>query len=606
MFAHRALRAGTTSSYHTRPVFAAAPSTLCVRFYAAKKPYQPPHPSGSIRPPTKNAPPSRSHPPRPPTTPQVHQASPGTNLPKNQTWQPKDGIKLQGSQSTAFFGAEMMGDSRNTDAARRMSSQTPLDGTRPEDPTKAKNPNPLEHSGQSREISAQEMGADKPMPGGVREETHRRQAAAENIPPSSEPPTGSEDDSAKEIPRGPLPDLRQGLPSTFDMEFSDRKQDRGSQDFKTGLTRPESGSLRDEQERDYNQADYETSLDRQRKRMASLLYAMIAFGAVTSAFYLARPFSPSESPPQDFREDAKSNWSPLSMWARMRARLGGQMGYYTEPTFPKLLPDVPTEQRPPYTLVLSLEDLLIHTSWDRKHGYRTAKRPGVDYFIRYLHQYYELVLFTSSPMAIAEPVIRKFDPHHLITYPLTREATRYQNGQHVKDLDYLNRDLGKTIIIDTNAAHVQNQTENAIVLPKWRGDREDPHAKDLVALIPFLENIATMGVQDVRTALKSFEGQSIPEEFARREAEARKKFNEQLEAERAKKPKRSLGGLAKALGMKSSGTGLMLPDGQSVGEGLREGKMLSDQYRELGIKQVRCRGRRPKFLHRTSLFPKRS
>lgn len=40
-----------------------------------------------------------------------------------------------------------------------------------------------------------------------------------------------------------------------------------------------------------------------------------------------------------------------------------------------------------------------------------------------------------------------------------------------------------------------------IILPKWKGDSKDPHARDLVALIPFLEYIATMGIQDTRKVI---------------------------------------------------------------------------------------------------------
>jgi mitochondrial import inner membrane translocase subunit TIM50 len=75
---------------------------------------------------------------------------------------------------------------------------------------------------------------------------------------------------------------------------------------------------------------------------------------------------------------------------------------------------------------------LIHSEWSREHGWRMAKRPGVDYFLRYLSQYYELVIFTSQPWAIAEPVIRKLDPYHIVTWPLFREATLYENGEYVK------------------------------------------------------------------------------------------------------------------------------------------------------------------------------
>ena len=129
---------------------------------------------------------------------------------------------------------------------------------------------------------------------------------------------------------------------------------------------------------------------------------------------------------------APSGWGFKLFYNRALARLSDSKGYYTEPAFPKLLPDVDPAFERPYTLVLSLEDLLVHSEWTREHGWRMAKRPGVDYFLRYLQQYYELVIFTSAPMMMAEPVIRKLDPYRVVMWPLFREATKYVNGEHVK------------------------------------------------------------------------------------------------------------------------------------------------------------------------------
>jgi mitochondrial import inner membrane translocase subunit TIM50 len=127
------------------------------------------------------------------------------------------------------------------------------------------------------------------------------------------------------------------------------------------------------------------------------------------------------------------------------------------------------------------------------------------------------------------------------------------------------------LIIDTDATHVQNQPENAIVLPKWNGD---PNDQTLVQMIPFLEYLATMGFDDARTVLKSFDGKFIPAEFARREKLLREKF----EAERKTK-----GGKPK----KSIGLGSMFkqqsPDGLPTTEdAMAEGKMLWDVIRERG------------------------
>lgn len=646
-------------------------STLILqsRTYAAKRSPPPNSPPPGK---TPRAPPAPK--PYKPATGQARQTSPGTTLPKDQTWKPKDGINFAGKpgastptgagkvaaaaagvgSSGAVAGAASPVEGARTDDKAASQAKSVLEGDGPQQeilnmfqsgksiadiaqyvqqlppdqqqklkdmtpdvqpmtPDQMQKAKDMFDSGKSwdeiakelpvqqqqatasasasasagaaQEPLAQKLNEDEPAPGTVRDAAQADEAAAENtIPPAQSPP--------------PLPDLTKGIPSTFDFEFGQTKDkaakqdDADSQEEKLDLTSPEAAQRRrgeeGEGDKQYDRSAYETSLDRRRYMLANYMYLSILLIGGLGAFYLGRPFSARDDIPQGFDEADASGWAPGKIYDRMRARLGSQVGHYTEPAFPKLLPDVPESQRPPFTLVLSLEDLMIHTTWDTKHGYRTAKRPGIDYFIRYLSQYYELVLFTSVPRAMADPVVAKLDPYHFIMWPLGREATKYEKGEYVKDLSYLNRDLKKTLIIDTHAPHVKNQPENAIILPKWSGDPKDEHVKDLVALIPFLEYVATMGTDDVRKVLKSFEGQSIPEEFARREALAREKFQKQLAEERHRRPKFSLGSIAGGLGVKggsSMGGGMVLADGQSVAEGLAQGKMLSDQIREQGQKQ---------------------
>ena len=92
-----------------------------------------------------------------------------------------------------------------------------------------------------------------------------------------------------------------------------------------------------------------------------------------------------------------------------------------------------------------------------------------------------------------------------------------------------------------------------------------------------------MNYSDVRKAIKSFEGTHIPTEFAKREAVARKRFQEQVEEEKNKRPKHSgLGFLGNALGIKSGGMMVMAEGEQSPSEAFAQGKMLQDQARERG------------------------
>lgn len=147
-------------------------------------------------------------------------------------------------------------------------------------------------------------------------------------------------------------------------------------------------------------------------------------------------------------------------------------------------------------------------------------------------------------------------------------------------MSFLNRPLNRVILLDTNAAHARNQPENAIILKKWKGDARDT---ELISLIPFLEYVASMEFGDVRDVLKSFEGKHVPTEYARREALARQRFEEQLVADKGKGPRRSLGGLGGLFGMKpQSGSAEGME--QSLAEGFAKGKMYQDLVRERGQK----------------------
>lgn len=205
---------------------------------------------------------------------------------------------------------------------------------------------------------------------------------------------------------------------------------------------------------------------------------------------------------------------------RLKNNFNEMMDYFNKPAFKVLLPDpLPPPHQRPYTLIVDLEGLLVNSNWDRAQGWRTAKRPGVDYFLGYLSQFYEIVLFTSQPMYTAAGVAEKLDPFtNYLPYKLFRESTRYVNGKVVKDLSYLNRDLSKVIMLDVNPEHADLQPDNAIIMKPWKGERGD---SGLVDMIPFLESIAMYNAQDVRPILKAYHGKDIPIEYAKKEEEAK-------------------------------------------------------------------------------------
>ena len=90
----------------------------------------------------------------------------------------------------------------------------------------------------------------------------------------------------------------------------------------------------------------------------------------------------------------------------------------------------------------------------------------------------------------------------IFRYRLFRAETMYRGGRFVKDLKYLNRDLGKVIAIDWDRGSLEDQPENLLWVPKWGGDKND---RELLKLIPLLEEVAKEDVGDVRGVLKQVE-----------------------------------------------------------------------------------------------------
>ena len=227
---------------------------------------------------------------------------------------------------------------------------------------------------------------------------------------------------------GPLPDLTQGIPSTLDSELASAASSSRSDPSSTDITSPIATGGRGGE--NLPKSAYITSIDRRRNRIANMLFASFILLGITGTIYLGRDWDTLAE--EEKHKDAPSGWGLGLFYGRAKARLYETIFYFNEPAFEKLLPDPRPEWERPYTLVLSLEDLLVHSEWAREHGWRLAKRPGVDYFLRYLSQYYEICIFTSVPYSNGDIILRKLDPFRIAMWPLFREATRYKNGEYIK------------------------------------------------------------------------------------------------------------------------------------------------------------------------------
>mmetsp|Transcript_29500 Transcript_29500/g.33154 ORF Transcript_29500/g.33154 Transcript_29500/m.33154 type:complete len:436 (-) Transcript_29500:98-1405(-) len=255
--------------------------------------------------------------------------------------------------------------------------------------------------------------------------------------------------------------------------------------------------------------------------------------AVPSAL-LIWGFSDSNSPPAKFCD---------------LIGLSGFVQQYTDqiakPAHEKLLPDwsqmpnVPHDIPVPHTLVLDLENTLVSSTWDRKYGWRYSKRPGVDKFLLDMAQYYEIVLYSPSMDAIAEPVVTSLDKQGCIMHRIYRDGTYYHNGVHVKDLSRLNRNINRMIVIDDDLAEVQFNPENVVRVKPYT-DPNDRTDNTLARIAPFLIEIARENHSDIPVLLSQYEGMDA-DEIADEQERRIQYFRNSREEEMS----RGLGGLAK-------------------------------------------------------------
>lgn len=185
----------------------------------------------------------------------------------------------------------------------------------------------------------------------------------------------------------------------------------------------------------------------------------------------------------------EDEFSKLPLPQQYIKRMWKSMTYYQkiiqEPSREKLLPDAlkPPYYQPKYTLVLEMKDVLVHPDWTYKTGWRFKKRPGVDAFLEQLAGEYEIVVYTADQGMTVFPILDALDPKGFIMYRLVRDATHFVDGHHVKNLDNLNRDLSKVIVIDWDPNSTKLHPENTFHVERWSGNDDDLSLLELVSFL---------------------------------------------------------------------------------------------------------------------------
>ncbi|KAH8246437.1 hypothetical protein KR026_011456, partial [Drosophila bipectinata] len=271
------------------------------------------------------------------------------------------------------------------------------------------------------------------------------------------------------------------------------------------------------------------------KRM-KLGFAIFGGGGLAAGLWAIYEFGKPEVDPNGQTIEDEFTQKPLLQ--QYLQRMWKSIHYYQkmiqEPSRDKLLPD-PLKHpyiQPKYTLVLEMKDVLVHPDWTYQTGWRFKKRPGVDHFLAECAKDFEIVVFTAEQGMTVFPILDALDPNGYIMYRLVRDATHFVDGHHVKNLDNLNRDLRKVIVIDWDSNSTKMHPDNTFGITRWHGNDDDCQLLDLVA---FLKIIAQNNVDDVREVLHYYRQFDDPVNQFR---ENQRKLAEQMqEAERLEQAK---------------------------------------------------------------------
>jgi CTD small phosphatase-like protein 2 len=171
------------------------------------------------------------------------------------------------------------------------------------------------------------------------------------------------------------------------------------------------------------------------------------------------------------------------------------------------------KQAPEVCLALDLDETLVHCSVQpivQPDLTFTVSFNGVDYqvyvrmrpylkdFLKVVSQWFEIVVFTASQRVYADKLLSMLDPSgKYITHRMFRDSCLCVDGNYLKDLTVLGRDIRKVAIIDNSVQAFGYHLSNGIPIESWFDDDED---QELLKLLPFLNKLKDCA--DVRSLIR--------------------------------------------------------------------------------------------------------
>lgn len=193
------------------------------------------------------------------------------------------------------------------------------------------------------------------------------------------------------------------------------------------------------------------------------------------------------------------------------------------------------ENAPEITLVLDLDETLVHCSSEPMknsdfvfpvlfrgilYQVYVRKRPFFEKFLATVSKLFEVVVFTASEKAYADNLLDILDEKKQWVHGRAfRDSCILVEGNYLKDLTVLGRDLSKVVIIDNSPQAYGYQIDNGIPILSWFGDENDV---ELDRLLPFLKKLSK--AKDTREMIaQKFQFRQFLTNYGHRSATSSKK-----------------------------------------------------------------------------------
>ena len=152
-----------------------------------------------------------------------------------------------------------------------------------------------------------------------------------------------------------------------------------------------------------------------------------------------------------------------------------------------------------YSLVLDLDGTLISYQKDSSN---IILRPGLNSFLKNMKKNYELILFTSATHEYVDPIVKFIEKDEkYFDYILYRNHLSYdEKGEYFKNLNLLNRNIKKIIIVDDCENNFKLHKSNGICLKPFYGDSDN--VLNLLSRILIKMKIDADKIGDIRICLK--------------------------------------------------------------------------------------------------------